>query len=168
VRRASVEIKRNLDGKVVEYPCTTLAFEPGARAVVLCEIEEPEPVAGGRIVLPAGTRSYGYFWVTRPYIAYHWLIEGETFLHYVNIGRVASLKPTAVVWDDYAVDVLRWPDGRVEVLDEDEVPEGTEQSILTYIAEAKARILGELDEIVESVERQTRAYEGNYAPTKEA
>jgi predicted RNA-binding protein associated with RNAse of E/G family len=168
MRRPSVEIKRNLDGKLVEYPCTTLAFEPGARAVVLCEIEEPEPVAGGRIVLPAGTRSYGYFWLDRPYIAYHWLIEGETFLHYVNIGRVASLAPDEVVWDDYAVDVLRWPDGRVEVIDEDEVPQNTEQSILTYIAEAKSRILAELDDIVASVERETRAHEGNYARSKEA
>jgi hypothetical protein len=164
----SIEVKRNLDGTVVEYPCTTLAFEPDERAVVRCEIEEPEPVVGGRFVLPAGARSYGYFWVDRPYIAYHWLIGGETFLHYVNIGRVASLSPTAVVWDDYALDVLRWPDGTVEVVDEDEVPADTDEATLDFIAAAKARVLAELDDIVDAVERETGAYEGNYAPTKEA
>jgi hypothetical protein len=168
VRVASVEVKRNLDGTVIEYPCTTLAFEPGRRAVLRCEIDEPEPVAGGRIVLPAGTRSYGYFWADRPYIAYHWLIGGETFLHYVNIGRVASFAPNEVVWDDYAVDVLRWLGGRVEVIDEDEVPQGTEPSILTFIAAAKSRVLAELDEIVASVERETGVYERDYEPTKEA
>jgi uncharacterized protein len=165
---SSVEIKRNLDGTVAEYPCTTLAFEPGERAVVLCEIEEPEPVVGGRIVLPAGTRSYGFFWTERPYIAYHWLVGGETFLHYLNIGRVASLAPEEIVWDDYAVDILRWPDGRVEVVDEDEVPADTEEATLAFIAAARERVLAELGDVVAQVERETDAYEGNYAQSKEA
>ena len=155
--KPAAEIKRNLDGTIVEYPCVCLLFEPGRRAVLRCAIVEPEPVVGGRILLPAGAVSFGYFWLERPYIAYHWLVEGETFLHYVNVGRVATLAETKVVWDDYAVDVLAWPDGSIEVVDEDEIPETTEESILAFIADAKARVLAELDSIVESVERETRA-----------
>jgi Protein of unknown function (DUF402) len=151
----AVEVKRNLDGKVIEYPCTMLLCEPGVRAVVLAEIEEPEPVIGGRLTLEPGTRSYGYFWADRPYVPYHWLVVGETLLHYVNLGRVRVIEPERIVWDDYAVDVLRWPDGRVEVVDEDEVPADADAAIRTFIAEGKERVLTELDEIVAFVESAT-------------
>jgi predicted RNA-binding protein associated with RNAse of E/G family len=92
-------------------------------------------------------------------VPYHWLVDGETLCHYVNLGRVVSLEQSRVVWDDYAVDVLVWPDGRVEVVDEDEVPPGTDESILTFIADAKARLLSELDDVVALVERETRQFE---------
>lgn len=130
------------------------------RAVILCEIEQAEPVIGGRLTLEPGTRSYGYFWLDRPYVPYHWLVGGETMCHYVNLGRVQSLAEDRIVWDDYAVDVLAWPDGRVEVVDEEEVPQNADESILTFIADAKIRVLTELDEIVAFVERQTRSFEG--------
>jgi predicted RNA-binding protein associated with RNAse of E/G family len=83
-------------------------------------------------------------------------------LHYVNLGRVVSLDESKIVWDDYAVDVLRWPDGRVEVVDEDEVPADADESVLTFIADAKARLLAELDEVVALVERETRGFEQAY------
>jgi hypothetical protein len=157
--RHTAEVKRTLDGNVLEYPCESVLFEPGVRAVILCEIEEPEQVVGGRLTLAPGTRSYGYFWLDRPYVPYHWLVDGQTLCHYVNLGRVVSLEQSRVVWDDYAVDVLVWPDGRVEVVDEDEVPPGTDESILTFIADAKARLLAELDDVVALVERETRQFE---------
>ena len=158
----TVEVKRNLDGNVVEYPCKSVLFERGLRAVILCEISEPEPVVGGRLTLSPGTRSYGFFWLDRPYVPYHWLVGGRTMLHYVNLGRVVSLDESKIVWDDYAVDVLRWPDGRVEVVDEDEVPADADESVLTFIADAKARLLAELDEVVALVERETRGFEQAY------
>jgi predicted RNA-binding protein associated with RNAse of E/G family len=68
------------------------------------------------------------------------------------------------VWDDYAVDVLSFPDGRVEVLDEDEVPETVDPSIATFIDEATSRVLGDLDAIVGSVERETRSLLNTRAP----
>jgi hypothetical protein len=159
MKRTAVEVKRMLDGKVLEYPCKSVLFEPGVRAVILCEIEEPEPVVGGRLTLAPGTLSYGYFWLERPYVPYHWLVDGTTMLHYINLGRVVTLEETRVVWDDYAVDVLLWPDGRVEVVDEDEVPPATDKSILTFIAEAKAQLLAELNDVVALVERETRQFE---------
>jgi hypothetical protein len=162
VGETTVEVKRNLDGKVVEYPCKLILFEPDVRAVILCEIAEPELVVGGRLTLAPGTRSYGYFWLDRPYVPYHWLVEGRTMLHYINLGRVVSLKQSRV-WDDYAVDVLVWPNGRVEVVDEDEVPPDADDLLLTFIAEAKARLLAELDEVVAFVEDETRQFEATIA-----
>ena len=158
----AVEVKRTLDGKVVEYPCKSILFEFGVRAVILCEIAEPEPVVGGRLTLAPGTRSYGFFWPDRPYVPYHWLVDGQTMLHYVNLGRVVSLDEDRIVWDDYAVDVLRWPDGRVEVVDEDEIPPDADEALLNFIASAKARLLAELDEVVAVVETETRAFEAAY------
>jgi hypothetical protein len=159
----AVEVKRTLDGNVKEYPCKSVHFEAKVRAVILSEIEEPEPVVGGRLTLQPGTRSYGYFWLERPYVPYHWLVEGETMLHYINLGRVRSIDARRVVWDDYAVDVLVWPDGRVEVVDEDEVPPGTDQAILAYIADTKKRVLAELDEIVSFVGAETERFEASVA-----
>lgn len=161
--RDAVEVKQTLDGKVVEFTCKSVLYEPGVRAVILCEIGEPEPVVGGRLTLQPGTRSYGYFWLERPYVPYHWLVESETMLHYINLGRVRLIDARRVVWDDYAVDVLVWPDGRVEVVDEDEVPAGTDEAILAYIADAKKRVLAELDEIVSFVEAETIRFEASVA-----
>jgi predicted RNA-binding protein associated with RNAse of E/G family len=155
-----VEVKRTLDGKIVEYPSQCLLFEPDSRAVLRYEIQVAEEIAGGRMVLPAGTRGYSYFWFDRPYNVYHWLYGGATFGYYVNIGRVRSAGEGKVVWDDYAVDVLALPDGTVEVLDEDELPETLEPSLRDLVTAATSRVLAELDALIESVERETRTLEG--------
>jgi predicted RNA-binding protein associated with RNAse of E/G family len=153
-----VEVKRNLDGRVLEFDCKPLLLER-TRAVILCELDAPEVVGGGAIVLPAGTRSYGYFWFDRPYIVYHWLVGGATLAYYVNVGRLHSIGEAEVVWDDYAVDVLARPDGSVVVLDEDEVPEETTPALRDAIAAATSRILAELESITEAVERETQSFE---------
>jgi predicted RNA-binding protein associated with RNAse of E/G family len=150
-----LEVKRKLDGKIVEYPAEPLLIEPGVRAVLLCRLDEPEVVADGRLTLAPGTLSVGYFWFDRPYNVYHWLYGGETLVHYVNIGRFRSLNERALVWDDYAVDVLAFPDGAVEVIDEDEIPDTTDPTTRTYIADATSVVLGDLDSIVAALERET-------------
>lgn len=150
-----VEIKRTLDGKIIEYAAEPLVVDDNERVVLLYRIDIAEMVAGGRITLPAGTLSFGYFWFDRPYNVYHFIYAGETLVHYINIGRFRSLSATELVWDDCAVDVLAFPDGSVEVLDEDEVPETIDQSLREFITEGKARVLAELDAIIDSVERET-------------
>lgn len=152
-----MEVKRTLDGKIVEYPAEPLLIEPGARAVLLSRIEEPEVVAGGRMTLAPGTLSIGYFWFDRPYNVYHWLYDGKTLVHYVNIGRLDSLRDGVLLWDDHAVDVLAFPDGRVEVIDEDEIPDTLDVPARTAISEATSLVLADLDAIVGDVEAETRS-----------
>jgi predicted RNA-binding protein associated with RNAse of E/G family len=154
--RRFVEVKRTLDGKVVRYPAQPLLVESGVRAVILCSIDEPEVVAGGRITLEQGTLSLGYFWFERPYNVYHWLYGGKTLMHYINIGRFHSLNDSSLVWDDYAVDVLAHPDGRVEVIDEDEIPQTVDSATRELIADATAAVLRDLDALVVEVENETR------------
>jgi predicted RNA-binding protein associated with RNAse of E/G family len=153
--RQIVEVKRTLDGKIVEYASEPLLVEPAMRAVLLCRIDEPEVVAGGRMTLAPGTLSVGYFWFDRPYNVYHWLYHGKTLVHYINIGRFHSLSESALVWDDYAVDILAYPDGTVEVIDEDEIPETVDPETRTFIADATAAVLAELDPIVATVNAET-------------
>jgi predicted RNA-binding protein associated with RNAse of E/G family len=153
--RRIVEVKRTLDGRVIEYPAEPLVVEH-QRAVLLYRLEVAEVIAGGRITLPAGTLSFGYFWFDRPYNVYHFTGAGDTLVYYVNIGRFRSLSETELVWDDYAVDVLAFPRGSVEVLDEEEVPETVDESIRAFIAEAKARVLRDLEAILAAVEQETR------------
>src|SRR6266508_759293 len=138
--RQMLEIKRTLDGKIVVYPTEPLLLEPGVRAVLLCRIDEAEVVAGGRMTLQPGTLSAGYFWCDRPYNVYHWLYAGKT-----------------LVWDDYAVDVLAYPDGRVDVIDEDEIPEAVDAATRDFIRQATALVLAELDAIVAAVSTETQS-----------
>ena len=63
--REILEVKRTLDGKTVVYPAVPLLVERGVRAVLLCRMDEPEVVAGGRMTLQPGTLSVGYFWCDR-------------------------------------------------------------------------------------------------------
>jgi uncharacterized protein len=146
------EIKRTLDGKVVEYPAEPLLIEPGVRAVLLCRINEPEVVAGGRMTLQPGTLSLGYFWCERPYNVYHWLYAGKTLVYYVNIGRIVALRADALIWDDYAVDILAYRDRSVDVIDEDEIPATVGDDTRHFIREATAAALAELAAIVDGVE----------------
>jgi len=152
-----VEVKRTLDGKIVEYPAEPLVAEPGVRAVLLYRIDDLEVVAGGRMTLAPGMLSVGYFWADRPYNVYHWLYEDETVLHYINIGRFHSLSDSELVWDDYAVDILAHPDGTVEVIDEDEIPDTIDAATRAFIANASSTALADLDSIVAAVERETRS-----------
>jgi predicted RNA-binding protein associated with RNAse of E/G family len=152
-----LEVKRTLDGKIVEYPAERLLVETGVRAVLLCRIEQPEVVAGGRITLPGGTLSVGYFWFDRPYNVYHWLYGGQTLVHYINIGRFRSLTDSALVWDDYAVDLIVYPGGNVDVIDEDEVPETVDAATRAFIADATLAVLAERDAIVAAIEDETSA-----------
>ena len=152
-----LEVKRTLDGTIVEYPAEPLLVESGGRVVLLCRIDEPEVVAGGRLTLAPGTFSVGHFWFERPYNVYHWLYAGKTLVHYFNIGRVVSVDDDALIWDDYAVDVLAYPDGTVEVIDEDEIPETVDVEMRAFIAQAAAAVVADLDAIVSAVEAATRA-----------
>jgi uncharacterized protein len=153
--RPIVEIKRTLDGKVVEYAAEPLLVEPGVRAVLLSRIDEAEIVAGGRMTLQPGTLSVGYFWCERPYNVYHWLYAGKTLVHYINIGRFVALSADALVWDDYAVDILAYPDGGVDVIDEDEIPETVDAKTRDFIRQATEAVLGELDAIVPAINAET-------------
>jgi predicted RNA-binding protein associated with RNAse of E/G family len=153
-----VEVKRNLDGAVIEFACKAVILEQ-TRAVITMELERPVKLRGRLVELPARTQTYGYFWLDKPYVVYHWRHESKTVACYINIGRLQAIGDGRVVWDDYAVDVVVLPDGRVAVLDEDEVPETIAPELRRTIADATQLVLSNAAAITAAVERETRSLE---------
>ena len=115
-----LEIKRTLRGAEKRFECQLLASGPGYAAVLWIA---PEPMHVHGVDLPAGTVSFGHFWEDRGYNVYHWLDGvGRTLGFYFNIADQTSISPEVVSWRDLVLDVLVTPDGRCQVLDEDELP----------------------------------------------
>src|SRR5262245_50075477 len=114
------EVKTTLAGRVDRFVCDVIE-RASDRVVVLYRMSAGRDLHG--VWLPEGALTIGYFWRSRPYNLYHWLHpDGRTIAYYFNVGDVVRLEEREIEWRDLAVDVLATPDGRVAVLDEDELP----------------------------------------------
>jgi predicted RNA-binding protein associated with RNAse of E/G family len=149
---AILEIKRTLDGREKRFDCRLLALAPDLHhAAVLWVAPAPMHVHG--VDLPAGTVSVGHFWTDRPYNVYHWLDRaGDTLGYYFNICDQTRIDAGLIEWRDLTVDVLALPGGRLDVLDEHELPADLSAEITARIAtgtrallEAPAAVMAEID-----------------------
>ena len=61
-------------------------------------------------------------------------------------------------WHDDAIDILATPDGRVRVLDEDELPNDLELGRRQSILGARDRVLRELGSLIHDAEMATAKY----------
>jgi len=134
-----LEIKRTLAGAEKRFDCTLLAGD-GDHAVVLWIAPGPMHVRG--IDLPAGTVSFGHFWASRHYNAYHWLdARRDTVGFYFNICDRVSIRPDVIEWRDLVIDILATPAGRLDVLDEDELPAQLDADVAAQARVALNRML---------------------------
>jgi predicted RNA-binding protein associated with RNAse of E/G family len=134
-----VEIKRTLSGREKRFQCRHLGGD-ARHAVVLWIAPEPMHVHG--IDLPAGTVSFGHFWSDRPYNVYHWMDpRGRTIGFYFNLSDRTLIGPLQIEWRDLAVDVIALPGGRVQVLDEHELPPDLPAETRSHVDAGKAAIL---------------------------
>ncbi len=137
-RRTVEERKRKLDGRVLRYPCEVLDITP-EHAVLLYRTTHSVDLAG--VPIPAGTLSYGVYWVDRPFNVYRWVDpRGTVLAHYFNVATETRILPDALEWLDLELDVLVTPDGRVRVLDEQEVPVDLAPRYRAVLDEAVARL----------------------------
>jgi hypothetical protein len=152
-----LEIKRTLDGREKRFDCRLLALAPdGRHAAVLWIAPEPMHVHG--VDLPAGTVSVGHFWTDRHYNVYHWLDRaGRTLGYYFNICDETRIAAGVIDWRDLTVDVLAIPGGRLDVLDEHELPAELPPGISGHIAAGKEAILGAPAAVMAEVEAASRA-----------
>ncbi len=150
-----VEIKHTLAGEEKRFDCLRLAGN-AEHVVVLWIARAPMHVHG--VDLPAGTVSFGHFWTDRRYNVYHWL-DGErrTLGFYFNIADRTRIAPAELEWRDLVIDVLATPAGRLEVLDEDELPEVLDPQAAAHIAEGKAAILGAPAKVMAEIEAASRS-----------
>jgi hypothetical protein len=152
-----LEIKHTLDGREKRFDCRLLGrAEDGGHAAVLWIAPEPMHVHG--VDLPAGTVSVGHFWADRPYNVYHWLDRvGQTLGYYFNICDQTRVGPGIIEWRDLIVDVLALPGGRLDVLDEDELPAALAPEIAAHIAAGKRAILTAPAAVMAEIEAASRA-----------
>ena len=138
---AIIEIKRTLDGREKRFDCRLLALAPDHRHAAVLWIA-PEPMHVHGVDLPAGTISVGHFWTDRHYNVYHWLDRvGQTLGYYFNICDQTRVGTGIIEWRDLIVDVLALPGGRLDVLDEDELPAVLAPEIAAHITAGKQAIL---------------------------
>jgi uncharacterized protein len=150
-----VEIKRTLAGREKRFDCRLISGDQ-SQAVVLWVASEPMHVHG--IDLPAGTLSLGYFWTDRHYNVYHWLDRsGRTVGFYFNICDRTRIDGQSIEWRDLVVDVLSTPAGRLEVLDEDELPADLDAETMTHIEAGKRAVLASPAALIAELEDSSRA-----------
>jgi predicted RNA-binding protein associated with RNAse of E/G family len=108
--------------------------------------------------LPAGTVSIGHFWTDRNYNVYHWLSsDRSTVGYYFNIADRTSWDAERLDWRDLVVDVLALPAGRLDVLDEDELPPVLDDEVRAHLEAGKAALLERTAAVLAEVEAASRA-----------
>jgi predicted RNA-binding protein associated with RNAse of E/G family len=154
---AILEIKHTLDGREKRFDCRLLARAADNRhAAVLWVAPAAMHVHG--VDLPAGTISVGHFWTDRHYNVYHWLDRaGKTLGYYFNICDQTRIGAEIIEWRDLIVDVLALPAGRLDVLDEDELPAELPSHAAAHIDAGKAAILTAPAAVLEEIEVASRA-----------
>jgi predicted RNA-binding protein associated with RNAse of E/G family len=150
-----VEIKQTLAGGERRFDCLRLAGGAG-HAVLLWLAPEAMHVHG--VELPAGTISFGHFWTDRFYNVYHWLgTDRRTLGFYFNIADRTRIGEAELAWRDLVIDVLAMPDGRLALLDEDELPAVVDPEAAAHIAAGKAAILERPAAVMAEIEAASRA-----------
>lgn len=152
-----LEVKRTLAGGEKRFHCHLLATDGERQAVVLWIASEPMHVHG--VDLPAGTVSLGHFWADRYYNVYHWLDRNNrTVGFYFNVADQTRIEtdPPCIRWRDLVIDVLATPEGRLDVLDEDELPAELEPDVAAHVAAGRRAILAAPAALLAEIEAASR------------
>ncbi len=108
--------------------------------------------------LPAGTISFGHFWADRFYNVYHWVDGAQrTIGLYFNIADQTRIEAAQLEWRDLVIDVLATPAGRLDVLDEDELPATLDDDVAAHITAGKAAILTAPGQVIAEIESASRS-----------
>jgi hypothetical protein len=150
-----LEHKRTLAGVEKRFECRVLARGETHLAVLWIA---PAAMHVHGLDLPAGTVTFGHFWTDRNFNVYHWLrSDRSTVGYYFNISDDTSWTSSRLAWRDLTVDILATPEGRLDVLDEDELPAGLDDETRAHLEAGKAAILGAPTAVMAEVEAASRA-----------
>ncbi len=129
-----VEVKRHLDGREEHFVCDVVELVPGERAVVLWQTQLEEPLRDGPLYIPAGPLvTKGYFWTGRNYLVYKMMRpgpDGALWGHRFDICTDVEITEREIRYLDLLVDVWVDAQGRLSVLDEDELAQARERRLL--------------------------------------
>jgi len=145
------ERKQLLSGGEVTYDCELVTLQD--RFGILKYVISRRYRVGSLNILP-GMISYGFYWTERPYTLYSWLTKGgDKVGYYFNLADSISLSNREFAWRDLALDILVCPSGKVEILDEEQVPPDLEEDLRSYIESAKELVLENHQAIIEGGNR---------------
>lgn len=140
-----VETKRTLLGTEKSFPCRVLERTPDALVVLFIS---PRAYQVAELQLPAGTLTFGHFWVERPYNVYHWLTPGgATLAHYFNLADQTVIGADHFSFRDLTLDLLSRPGRPPEVLDHHELPADLDPATHASITRALAQVQAELPQL---------------------
>lgn len=136
-----IERKRKPDGTDRAFRCELLASSPHF-ALVLFVVERPSAFHAP-LLLPRGTRSYGFFWSDRPYNAYRMVgADGRVVAHRFDALCDVRITSAEVSYRDLVLDWWVLADGTLVEEDRDEYDELVEAGVLsaadTALVEAAA------------------------------
>jgi protein associated with RNAse G/E len=147
------EFKKTYYGKIKEFDCV-LAEKKTDEVVIVYKISAPLRFL--EVDLPSGVRSFGYYWARRNYNVYHWVSEdNKTIVFYFNVSRSTEILDDRVYWQDMIVDIALFSDGKMEVLDEEEIPPDMNSEDRRLIEKTKKEILSNAKEITAELEKRT-------------
>ena len=150
-----LERKRLLLGGEKCYPCNLILNEPNLR-ILKYTIEQPVQV--GSLHLRSGTVTYGFYWPDRPYTLYKWISpDGMQLGNYFNVADSVVFSAGEIIWRDLALDILVFPDGSREILDEDELKNIGDEEMLKKIEQTKTALLRNYEAIIGSTSRTLEA-----------
>ena len=151
-----MEIKYSLSGKKTLFHCERIAFHDcwGILKYVLDTGWQVQD-----IVLPPGTVTYGFYWQARPYNLYWWMDpRGQSLAYYFNLCDSTQLTENEFIWRDLIVDILVRADGRVSVLDEDELPPSLSVELRASIITAKRLVVQTHKSVIAQARRTLAGY----------
>jgi hypothetical protein len=123
------EIKRSISGQERAFDCGLIAAT--ARVAIVKWVFPGPMTIDGRRHEPGGWTE-GFFWRGRNYNLYHIVNrEGEPLADRFDVIDHVRLGPTAVRYDDLLLDLWLYPDGRVQIEDEEEVQEALAAGLLS-------------------------------------
>jgi len=130
-----IEVKRHLDGRVERFACRLVARE---RHVAILRFDHRGRRMAGGFELPAGGRTYGFFWPRRAYVLYRIVgPDGALIVHRFDVVESVRLGEREVSYLDLLLDVLVDPAGRVRVEDEDHVADCSRRGLLSKPQQAR-------------------------------
>ncbi len=123
------EVKRHLDGRVERFDCRLVVRRPH---VVVLRFDHEEEWQAGTVVLPLGSRSFGFFWQRRPYLLYRMAgPDGRLIGHRFDVVEEVRLAEREVSYTDLLLNLWVDAGGSVWVEDEDEVAECARRGLLS-------------------------------------
>ena len=162
-RLSVVERKIKPDGTVREYP-VELLHASAAVVVVRFRMTRGGTQAAGRIVIPEGSISDGYFWLRRPYNMYRMKrADGTIIAHRFDAVRSVAFDGAVISYGDLVLDWWALPDGELIAEDREEYEAalaagGVSADDAARTNEAARQVIGRYRHIIDEAEALERRH----------